>query len=240
MKIAVQLYSVRDHIKTGEDLLNVLGEVKKLGYEGVEFAGYFGLAPEVIKARLDELGLVAVGTHVGVDDYGPEKIDQSIATAKALGMKCMGVGGGAIGTPEELIKTAGTMGYGFVKAAEEGVTVYFHNHTHEFEPVGGILPIDLLKNVCALEVDTYWSFCAGIDNYKYITENKDKICLLHVKDGVDRTPCALGEGQCDVAAVIKAAQDIGLEWIVVENDDPVPTGLDDIGRSMKYLKTLIG
>ena len=232
MKIAVQLYSVRDHIKTGEDLLQVLGEVKKLGYEGVEFAGYFGLEPEVIKARLDELGLVAVG------DY--EKIEQTIATAKALGMKCSGVGGGPIGTPEELIKTAGTMGFGAVRAAQEGVTVFFHNHTHEFEPVGGILPIDLLQNVCALEVDTYWSFCAGIDNYKYITENKDKICLLHVKDGVDRTPCALGEGQCDVAAVIKAAQDIGIEWIVVENDDPVPTGLDDIGRSMTYLKTLIG
>ncbi len=240
MKIAVQLYSVRDHIKTGEDLLQVLGEVKKLGYEGVEFAGYFGLEPEVIKARLDELGLVAVGAHLGVEDYGPEKIEQTIAAAKALGMKCSGVGGGPIGTPEELIKTAGTMGFGAVRAAQEGVTVFFHNHTREFEPVGGILPIDLLQNVCALEVDTYWSFCAGIDNYKYITENKDKICLLHVKDGVDRTPCALGEGQCDVAAVIKAAQDIGLEWIVVENDDPVPTGLDDIGRSMTYLKTLIG
>ncbi|HBL40362.1 MAG TPA: hypothetical protein DDY98_01855 [Ruminococcaceae bacterium] len=240
MKIAVQLYSVRDHIQNGDDLLKVLGEVKALGYEGVEFAGYFGLEPEVIKARLDELGLTAVGTHIGVDDYLPENIDKTIATAKTLGMKNSGVGGGPIGTPEELMATAGKMGYGFVKAAKEGITVYFHNHTREFEEVGGIQPVDLLKNVCALEVDTYWSFCAGVDNYKFITENKDKICLLHVKDGVDHHPCALGEGQCDVAAVVKAAKDNGIEWLVVENDDPTPNGLDDIGRSIKYLKTLIG
>ena len=146
MKIAVQLYSVRDHIKTGEDLLNVLGEVKKLGYEGVEFAGYFGLAPEVIKARLDELGLVAVGAHLGVDDYGPEKIDRTIATAKTLGMKCSGVGGGPIGTPEELIKTAGTMGFGAVRAAQEGVTVFFHNHT------GGRHLLELLRRDRQLQV----------------------------------------------------------------------------------------
>jgi sugar phosphate isomerase/epimerase len=61
MKKAIQLYSVRDHIKTGEDMLNVLGRVKEIGYEGVEFAGYFGLSAEVLKKRLDELGLKAVG-----------------------------------------------------------------------------------------------------------------------------------------------------------------------------------
>jgi sugar phosphate isomerase/epimerase len=50
---------------------------------------------------------------------------------------------------------------------------------------------------------------------------------------------ALGEGNCDIPAVIKAAKDIGLEWVVVENDDPVPTGFEDITRSIKYLKSII-
>jgi len=74
MKKAIQLYSVRDHIKTGDDMLRVLGEVKQLGFEGVEFAGYFDLPAEVLKARLDELGLKAVGTHIGLDNYLPAKI----------------------------------------------------------------------------------------------------------------------------------------------------------------------
>lgn len=44
MKIAVQLYSLRDIIKgSGENLLAILPRVKELGYDGVEFAGYFGV-----------------------------------------------------------------------------------------------------------------------------------------------------------------------------------------------------
>ena len=56
MKFAVQLYSLRGHIKDGADLLHILEEVKKLGFEGVEFAGFFGLDAPTLKAKLDELG----------------------------------------------------------------------------------------------------------------------------------------------------------------------------------------
>ena len=62
----------------------------------------------------------------------------------------------------------------------------------------GILPIDVIGGCCSLEIDTYWSFHAGIDNYKFITENKDNIILLHIKDGIDGKPKALGEGNCDI------------------------------------------
>ena len=35
--------------------------------------------------------------------------------------------------------------------------------------------------------------------------------VVNVKDGIDGKPMALGEGNCDIPAVIKAAKDIGLE-----------------------------
>ena len=68
MKYAVQLYSLRDMVKCGDDFLKILEEVKKLGFDGVEFAGYHGLSAETIKAKLDELGLVPVGCHIGVEN----------------------------------------------------------------------------------------------------------------------------------------------------------------------------
>ena len=40
MKIALQLYSVRDCIQSGEDMRAVMKKIKAMGYEGVEFAGY--------------------------------------------------------------------------------------------------------------------------------------------------------------------------------------------------------
>lgn len=57
MKIAVQLYSLRDIIKgSGENLLAILPRVKALGYDGVEFAGYFGVDAETLRAALDSAG----------------------------------------------------------------------------------------------------------------------------------------------------------------------------------------
>ena len=69
MNIAVQVYSVRDHINDTETLLKALEEIKKIGYDGVEFAGYFDTDAKTIKAKLDEVGLVAVGGHIGLDDF---------------------------------------------------------------------------------------------------------------------------------------------------------------------------
>ena len=67
MKIAVQLYSLRDIIKgSGENLLAILPRVKELGYDGVGFAGYFGVDAATLRAALDSAGLVAVGTHIAL------------------------------------------------------------------------------------------------------------------------------------------------------------------------------
>ncbi len=241
MKIAVQVYSVREHINDTETLLKALEEIKKIGYDGVEFAGYFNTDAATIKAKLDELGLVAVGGHIGLGDFEGENLEKTIEFQNTLGVKAIGVGGAPHDTMLECANTGAVLGKAQEYAVEKyGMKVYYHNHCEEFVPMEkGILPIDVIGGCCSLEVDTYWSFHAGIDNYKFITENKDNIILLHIKDGIDGKPKALGEGNCDIPAVIKAAKEIGMEWVVVENDDPVPTGFEDIARSLKYLKSII-
>ena len=40
----------------------------------------------------------------------------------------------------------------------------------------------------------------------------------------------------DLLDVVKGVKAIGLDWVILENDDPVPTGLEDITRSYKWLK----
>ena len=241
MKIAVQVYSVREHINDTETLLKALEEIKKIGYDGVEFAGYFNTDAATIKAKLDELGLVAVGGHIGLGDFEGDKLAETIEFQNTLGVKAIGVGGAPHDTMLECAHTGLVLGKAQEYAMDKyGMKVYYHNHCEEFKAIeNGVLPIDVIGGCCSLEIDTYWSFHAGIDNYKFITEKKDNIVLLHVKDGIDGKPKALGEGNCDIPAVIKAAKDIGLEWVVVENDDPVPTGFEDITRSLAYLKSII-
>ena len=240
MKFAVQLYSLRDHVRCGEDLLDILGKVKDLGFEGVEFAGFFGVPAETLRARLDELGLKCVGAHMGLDDFRPENLAKTLDTALTLGTPYIGIGGADTETETALNEVIAVMGNACREALPHGVKVYFHNHSSEFRPPlfaekpGTIFA--RLKEACFMQVDTYWSFHAGQDNYKLVTENRDRIVTLHIKDGVDDLPKALGEGENDLAAVIRAAKDADIEWLILENDDPVPDGISDVTRSMKWLQ----
>lgn len=240
MKLAVQLYSLRGHIQTGEDLLAILEKVKEIGFDGVEFAGFFGLDAQTIKNKLDELGLVAVGAHMGLNDFAEDSLPATLEFVKTLGAKTAGIGGADTSTEDALENVIAIMGNADKVAEKEGINVYFHNHTQEFAPPmfatkpGTIF--DRLKEACHMQIDTYWSFHAGKDNYALITENIDRIVHLHIKDGIDGKPMALAEGNNDLAAVVKAARDNGIEWLILENDDPVPDGLSDVARSMKWLE----
>ena len=67
MKKAIQMWSFRDRVKDGESLLEALAIAARIGYEGVEFAGTFGVPAEEMKEALKKLGLVSVSCHEGVD-----------------------------------------------------------------------------------------------------------------------------------------------------------------------------
>ena len=75
LPVALQLYTVRD-VAT-EDFVGTLGQVADMGYEGVEFAGTYGMAAGELKKLIDDLGLRAAGAHVGK----PELTDDLQATA---------------------------------------------------------------------------------------------------------------------------------------------------------------
>lgn len=237
MKYSVQMYSLRNEIHNKEDLRFHLYELRKMGFEGVEFAGYYGLDPVTLKGLCDEAGLIITGTHYNMKGFMPDTIDETIAYHKALGLKTIGTGGGPHKTDADADRTALIFEWANKYGADKGVQFYYHTHYTEFEKLeSGRLPIDVIKAGALLQIDTYWSFYAGIDTRKFCLDNKDRIISLHIKDGNNGVPCALGEGQCDVAAMIETGKDLGFKWLVLENDDPVPTGLEDVCRSMNWLK----
>ena len=80
-KIALQLYSIGTYIggrkdKDGKVLVPARGleraleDVAKIGFKGVEFAGYYGFDAKAIRKMLADAGLAAAGTHVSTAAYG--------------------------------------------------------------------------------------------------------------------------------------------------------------------------
>ena len=238
MKFSIQLYTLRDMVKKPEELPSLFPKLKELGFDGVELGGEIkpGEA-ENIRRALDEAGLVATSAHFGLDDLKPKKLQKTIDFCKILGMPMVGIGGADHGTKRKAAKSCAVLKAAGEAAAAQGITVHYHNHESEFKPYkDGTLAIDLFLAACPLELDTHWSFCAGVDNYDFLTKHKDRICAIHIKDGVGKDTRALGEGDTDLAAVVRGAKAIGMEWLVLENDTPKPDGLSDAARSMAWLK----
>lgn len=239
MKTALQLYTIRDCIKDKDSLFSALEKVKEIGFDGVEFAGFYDATAAEIKQKLESLSLTVVCCHVSVEALS-EKLTETLEFISQIGCNCVALAYSITDTAEKVQNTCAVLKNANEKAAEYGIKVYYHNHDHEFIKNGDILPINEIKNVCNLEVDTFWTFVAGETSAKYLEENKDKIGLVHIKDGTKatKTPCALGEGENDIKSIVQTAKNLGYQWIIVENDLPTPTGLEDVTRSIAYLKSL--
>ena len=80
--VGYQVYSARE--AAAADLLGVLKKLAALGYDGVEFAGFYGHTAEEVKAMLDETGLVAISSHCGIPDTVGEMMEL-IAFHKKIG-----------------------------------------------------------------------------------------------------------------------------------------------------------
>ncbi len=143
-KIGLQLYTLHDMAKA--DLLGTLGEVAGLGFEGVEFTGYFAVPPRTLKARLDDLGLAAMGSHLG---YGMLKdhFQETVEEAKAIGLttiSCMGLPAelhrdrASWATAAELLNDMGK------RCREAGLRCAYQNHDFEFQKLGNQTALDVL------------------------------------------------------------------------------------------------
>ena len=84
LPVAVQVYSVRDSAEA--NLADTLRKIKAMGYDGVEFAGLYGYAPEYIKGLIDALELIPVSAHIPLDEMLADP-DKTFAAYQTIGVK---------------------------------------------------------------------------------------------------------------------------------------------------------
>ena len=241
MNYGIQMYSVRDI--TGTDLAGALKAVADLGYSFVEFAGFFGNSAEDVKKMLDDNGLTVSGTHTGWQELTADRIDETIAYHKIIGNKNIIIPGADFSTREKLDALIDLINEAQPKLAAAGITLGFHNHHREFIPTeyGAYIHKELEeKTSVAFEIDTYWVYVAGVDPIATLERLKDRVSVIHLKDGdKDGHGKALGEGTAPVAAVREKAIELGMT-MVVESETCDPTGIEEVGRCIKYLRSLEG
>ena len=186
--VGIQLYGVRNAME--RDFEGTLKALADMGYEYVEFAGYYGHTAEEIKAILDKYGLKCISAHQALDFYD-EDPDAAAEFLKAFGVKYSVIpwyGKEKLaGTDEWEASAARFKKVGAVLKAH-GMKLGYHNHDFEFEKYEGKYLHDYIfdevGDLIDPELDTCWVHYAGINPADKIREFAGRVEIVHLKDFV--------------------------------------------------------
>jgi sugar phosphate isomerase/epimerase len=242
-RIGVQLYTVRTEMAKGVEA--TLERVAGIGYREVEFAGYFGRAPEQIRAALAATGLSAPATHVEferLETGWSETLDEASRAGHDMVIVAW-IPEDRRRTLDEVRACAALFNQAGQAAKDAGLRYAYHNHDFEFPRIDDQVPYDVLlaetdPAVVAFELDLFWVTNGGGDPLAYFASHPGRFPLVHVKDrDAQARMVDVGAGRIDFAAIFAHAEQAGIRHYFVEHDEPADP-FASIEASYEYLRRL--
>jgi len=241
--LGVQLYTLRAAME--RDVAATLARVAAIGYEEVEFAGYFGHAPSEIRLFLADAGLRAPSAHVAADLLD-EAWPATLEAAAVVGHDYVVVPS----IPESMRtsldgwrRTAERLTRAAAAAHEMGLRFAYHNHDLEFREMEGRTPLDVFletadADLVEIELDLFWVVHAGADPIAFMDRWPGRIPMVHVKDRTaDGRMTEVGNGVIDWGEILRHRERAGIRHYFVEHDRPEEP-FRSIESSLHYLSRL--
>jgi sugar phosphate isomerase/epimerase len=221
--IGLELYSVRNELKT--DFIGVIEAVGKMGYAGVEFAGYYGWDKKPVELRklLDDNGLKCCGTHTHLDTLEGDNLKKTIELHKTLGNKfliCPSLAAKDAAGWMELAKKFNDIS---ARAKESGMLVGYHSHGPDFNKFDGKTAWEIFFDNTNADVvhqiDTGNTLDGGGDPLALIKKYPGRTKTTHIKEHGGAADAPVGEGTIDWKALFEAYESVGgTEWYIVEHE----------------------
>lgn len=238
--IAVQLYTLNAECE--EDFYGTLEKVAKLGFTGVELAGYWGKEAEDLKTTLDNLGLTAISSHVSLVRM-EEDLEAELAYLKTIGCKNIVVPFLQEDQRGDYSKLAKTLNKFGERSQQEGIALSYHNHDFELEKNNGKSYLEMLftetnPEYVKAELDVYWLTLAGEDPLEWMDRYNGRMPLIHLKDMTtddEKTFAELGTGGVNIEAILKKSEEAKVQWWIVEQDRCKRSPFESIEISINYL-----
>lgn len=245
LPIGLQLYSVRED--AAKDLAGVLQAVAKMGYDGVEFAGYYGHSAADIRKMLDDNGLKCCGCHTGLDTLVGDKLQETVDFNKTLGHKFLivpWIPDHRRGSRAAWLSTAQLFNEIAEKLNPLDMRTGYHNHNIEFAPVDGELPWDTFfgntRPEVVMQLDTGNALHGGGDPVPFLSRYPGRATTVHLKEYSSTNPKALiGEGEVKWDEVFTLCEEKGgTEWYIVEQESYAYPPLECVDRCLQKLREM--
>jgi len=239
LPIGLQLYSVGDNLQ--KDVPGTLRQVRALGYERVETAGFAGMTSKSFRMQLDQARLVCLSTHlpVGSHELGPLFEDAHTVGARYVVSSALFSSKSGDQTLDDYLAMADRLNDMGRKAKDAGLQYAYHNHNFEFRNLDGdrigynVLLEHTDPELVVFELDCGWMLAAGFSPIEYFRQYPGRYRMLHVKDFVatakpstslakDERPqgTELGRGHINYKPILFAAAKAGIHDYYVEQEPP--------------------
>lgn len=240
LPVGVQLYSVRE--LCAKDLPGTLAAVAKIGYQGVEWAGYYNRSARELRRMLDDVGLVTCGTHTPYESILPQNLEATVEFNQTLGNKFLIVPWMQGKSRQEWLDRARLFNEVAEKVRAHGMYVGYHAHAHDFEKFDGETAWDLFfgntRPEVVMQLDTSNCMAGGADPVAVLRRYPGRAISIHIKPHGGGPEAVFGEDKVNWQAVFEWCETQGgTQWYVVEHEsskDP----LDAIRRCYAALQKM--
>lgn len=226
--LAAQMYTVREYLKTPEQIAQSMKKLREIGYTAVQASGLGPIEPAELKRIADGEGLTICATHVPFDRLRNER-EQVIEEHKLWGCEVIAIPS----LPSDYRNAEGYKRFAqeaseLAKSyAEAGIRLAYHNHSFEFEKFDGRTGLEIIyeesdPEYLEAEIDTYWIQHGGGDPVAWIKKLNGRQTIIHLKDMVIRENkqvyAEVGEGNMNWPGILEACKEAGIRWYSVEQD----------------------
>jgi sugar phosphate isomerase/epimerase len=225
--IGLELYSVRAELP--KDFTGVIEKIGKMGYQGVEFAGYDGWdkKPKELRKLLDDNGLKCCGTHTALPTLQGDQLQRTIELHKELGNKfliCPSLSAKDAAGWTSLAKQFNDISD---KAGEQGMLVGYHSHAGDYKKYDGKTAweifFDNTKPEVVHQLDVGNTLDGGGDPFAMLKKYPGRTKTTHLKEHGGAKDAAIGEGEIDWKKLLELYETVGgTEWYIVEYEHSNP------------------
>ncbi len=226
IKLGVQLFTLRDQCKTAEDFEKTLQFLDSIDCHVIQISAIGDIDPEIVGQLVDKYNMEVCVTH---KPYDRMKNDLDKLMAEHDLIHCKNIGIGAM--PGNIHESAEGV-TGFIakcneinrKMKADGKQLCYHNHAFEFEVYDGMRTFERLIEETDLNFipDTYWMQVGGVNPAEYLLKLKGRVEVCHFKDmrivNNAQRFAECGTGNIDFDACYRACKEIGVKYIVIEQD----------------------
>jgi sugar phosphate isomerase/epimerase len=244
--IGVQLYCVRHEL--AKEFERTVEQVAALGFEGVEFADYFGRSATALRKILDANGLKCCGTHIMLEDMVGDELARTIDFNLTLGNPFLIVRWLAEprrNSQKAFGETVRTFAEIAGRLAPHGLRIGYHNHNYIFEKFDG----ELLWNILAdgtpksvvLQLDTGNAALVGQDPVALLERNPGRTATVHLKPYSKANPKAyIGEDELPWPRILEICRTTaGVEWFIVEYEEEGVPPLQALEANLETVRRML-